>query len=108
MAGWSDLTDPRGPAMGPTPRCATCGRAQIAIMVRLDDSCHATMRSCDVCGSSWDINGNPATRAAVHALFPRSESPIAVWRREGHVRPLRRGARRGGGEPGPVPAVPLP
>ncbi len=108
MAGWSGPTGPRGEVTGPVPRCATCGRAQVAITVRLADSCRATLRSCEVCGSSWDINGNPATRAAVHALVPRSDSPIAVWRRGGHVRPVRRRARRGGGDPGPVPAVPLP
>jgi hypothetical protein len=86
------------------PRCEACGRATVAITVRLAENCYATLRSCDECGSAWDINGAAAPRHSVHALVPRSESPIAIWRKGGEVRPLRHRAPK----PARMPAVEAP
>jgi hypothetical protein len=73
-----------------TQPCPPCGCAgTTAIMIRLSETCCATLHSCPRCGAAWDINGAPAGRGEVHALIPRSRSPLAIWRVGGSVRPVR-------------------
>jgi hypothetical protein len=77
-------------------RCEGCGCTAVAIMIRFSESCLATLRSCEQCGDSWDLNGARASRELVHVLIPRSTSPFAICHTGGQVRPSRRGqATRG-------------
>jgi hypothetical protein len=47
----------------------------------------ATLHLCQWCGDSWDIDGSPASRDAVHALLPKSDALTAIWRRSAAGRP---------------------
>jgi hypothetical protein len=97
------LTRPR--LTRPEPVRCNCNDT---IAITIDAAGHvATLHLCQWCGDSWDIDGSPASRDAVHALLPKSEALTAIWRRSAvkcpaeEYRPPRADRHTGGGARGP-------
>jgi hypothetical protein len=62
------LTRPQKTPPGSLPcNCAD----SVGITIRVAGDHLATLRSCQWCGDSWDIDGTPASPEAVHALVPQ-------------------------------------
>ena len=75
----------RGPHAAAVCRCQDA----VAITVLVAAGHVATLRVCQWCGDSWDIDGTPAPPEAVHSLVPQPRS--TDWRCN---RPATRARRR--------------